>query len=158
MRTFALQKIFPDAKFINTFRDPRAVVSSMMVRYEKEGQFDPGIKIKDKSKYDKLDFVEKWAWIYKEITDEIYEFSKLQTKENFLSIQYEKLIEHPYHFLLEIIKFCELEPFEPPKGTMPPMRHEAFTKWKEKLNPKDEKKIFDIVGPCLEKMRYPYTL
>jgi len=158
MRAFAIQKVFPDSKFIHTIRDPRAVVASMIVRHENEGGWDPGIKIKNKSKYDKLDFVQKWAWIYKEVIDEMYEFSRVQSKDTLLTIQYEKLIEHPFHFLREIIKFCELEPFEPPKGTMPPMRIAALTKWTEKLKSEDEKKIFDIVSPSLEKMNLPYKL
>jgi len=38
-RLYALKKIFPDAKFINMIRDPRAVVSSMMEKNRRRGEF-----------------------------------------------------------------------------------------------------------------------
>jgi len=50
MRLFALQKCFPDAKFINIHRDPRAVVSSMIERDVEEGHFDTGIPTKQCAK------------------------------------------------------------------------------------------------------------
>ena len=70
-RLYALKKIFPDAKFINMIRDPRAVVSSMMKRTKKEGSFGTGIPVLDKKKYDKLDTVQKWAWKYMELIQDL---------------------------------------------------------------------------------------
>jgi len=48
-RLFVLKKIFPDAKFINIGRDPRSVISSMLVRRELEGKFNVPIPIKNKT-------------------------------------------------------------------------------------------------------------
>jgi len=76
MRLKALGKIFPDAHFINISRDPRSVVSSSLRRNKVEGHFDFGVPIKDKTKYDQLDQVGKYALGYGEISDTIFEFSK----------------------------------------------------------------------------------
>jgi len=114
----------------------------------------------DKKKYDKLDTVQKWAWAYMEITEAIYEFSQELNKEDFISIRYEDLLQDPEKTFREMVQFCELDW---PKGyekKMPPIKNNEFqtTKWKNRLSHDDEVKIFDIVGPTIEKMNYPYHL
>ena len=91
MRLFAIQKIFPDAKFVNVTRDPRPVIHSMWNRNEIEGNWDPGIEILDKEKYNKLELIGKFAWRYKEMTDEIYKFKKAN-EGSLITIEYEDLI------------------------------------------------------------------
>jgi len=157
-RLFAIQKCFPDAKFINMARDPRAVISSFIVRIEKEGIFDTGIPIQNKSEFEKLNSIQQLAWRYKEITDAIHDFARLQNKDTFLTISYEKMIANPQRILKKILQFCELEIPPGIEKRIPQIHKNETTKWKEKLTSDDVRKIFDIVSPSLEKMNYPYRL
>jgi len=156
MRLFAIQKIFPDALFINIIRDPRAVVNSMLQRYKEEGKFQPDIQIKNKASYANLDLIEKFSTLYKEVTESIYEFM-IKNSDNFLNIKYDDLIMDPVNEVNKVIKFCELEDRNP-KKMMPPLRKKTNEKWKKNLTKEDEKRIFEIVEPALEKMNYPYKL
>lgn len=158
VRLFLLKELFPDAKFINCIRDPRPVVSSMMERDEKEGEFDPGIPVKNKSELNKMEPAQKWAWYYKTITDAIYDFAVQQDETNFLTVIYEDFQEHPYENLRKILKFCEIKQLPNLKEIVPPMRKKALSKWREKINPEDEKKIFEMTMPAIKKMNYPYSL
>jgi len=156
MRLFALKKCFPDAKFINIARDPREVISSMIIRYEKEGVFDTGITIKNRMKYDGLEFVEQFAWIYKEITDSIYEFS-IENKNNFMTVRYEELISNPNESIKKIFEFADLDiPNNIPE--IIPKLQDTSKKWKKKISLNDEKKIFNILDQSIQKMDYPYSL
>jgi len=158
IRLFALKKIFPDSKFINVARDPRAVISSMLQRLETEGKFEPGIPIQNKSNFDDGDLVAKFATLYKEVTDAIFEFSKAKNSNSFITIFYEDLMADPTKITKQIIKFCGLDKPKSIKRMMPPIRKGTLKKWTKILSPDDEKKIFDIVGPSLKKMKYPYKL
>ncbi|HSB57701.1 MAG TPA: sulfotransferase [Nitrosopumilaceae archaeon] len=151
-RLFAIKKIFPDAKFIQIIRDPRAVISSMIERHRNEGQFNLGIPVKDKEKYEKLSFVEKWAWQYKEIMEAIYEFSK-SYENNLYVVIYEDLISDPNKELKKILEFCELP--LPKKNMVPPIL-DTKSKWKENLTDEDQKKILYLVMPILQKVNYVF--
>jgi len=157
-RLFAIQKCFPDAKFINMARDPLAVISSFIGRIEREGVFDTGIPIQNISEYKKLDPIQQFAWRYKEITDAIYDFAKLQNKDTFVTVRYEKMIANPQGILKKILQFCDLEMPPEFEKRIPRIHKNQTTKWKQKLSSDDVRKIFDIVTPSLEKMNYPYRL
>ena len=157
MRLFALQKIFPDAKFINIARDPRAVINSMIQRYIREGGFDPGVPVRDLKKYETLDYLQKWAWRYKEITNYIYDFS-IKNEDNFLTIIYEELASNPKKVMQKILSFCELEFPKSFKQMIPPIWKKPANKWMQTLSESDEKKIIEIVSPSIQKMNYPYKL
>ena len=154
-RLFALQKCFPDAKFINIYRDPRAVISSMMERHKIEGSFDSAIPIKDVATYEKLGLVEKFAWQYKEITETILEFSK-QNHTNFFSVQYEKLLSKPTDHIKKILEFCELEIVKNLDSLIPPLEYKSRTKWYDNITKYDQHEIHDILLPTLKKAKYPY--
>jgi hypothetical protein len=169
MRIFALQKIFPDAKFINIARDPRAVVASMLTRIEKEGSFNMAIPLRNK-RSGKISFLKQkflsrikdndpaieFSKKYQEITENLYDFSKTHT-ENFINVIYEELLANPEKILSEILEFCELEIPSNLKELIPKIE-KTQDKWKEKLTKDDEKKIFGIVKSSLKKMNYPYKL
>ena len=156
MRLFALQKCFPDAKFINVARDPREVISSMIVRNEKEGTFDSGIYIKNKMKYDGLEFFDQLVWLYKEITDSIYEFF-IKNKNNCMTVRYEDLISNPTQNIKKIFEFVELDIPNNVSEIIPKLK-DSSKKWKKKISLGDEEKIFNILGKTIQKMDYPYSL
>ena len=158
MRLFAIQKIFPDAKFINVIRDPRPVIASMMKRFEDEGEFTMGFPVKDQIKFEELSWIEKWASKYKQVTEYIYQFYKHQNKDNFLTVEYDELIRDPNSVTKKIFEFCELPVPKSLQNIIPPIRKNTSEKWHEKLTKKDEQRIFDIVNPIIEKMGYSYKL
>jgi len=155
MRLSALQKCFPDGKFICILRDPRSVISSALERQEKEGSFDFGIPIKNIEKFNQLNSVEKWAWAYQEILEQVYKFSLSQDKGAFLKMEYEKLASNPESVIHEIFDFCEIDVVSS-LTSMIPQISDMSEKWKSRITKNDEKKIFDIVNPILQKMKYSF--
>jgi len=168
-RIFAIQKIFPDVKFINIAREPRSVIASMLIRREREGQFEVGSSSKNKSlskkshlkrkflpSSKKFDAVKDYAESYKEITEILYNFSTSH-HENFINVIYEELLEKPEKEITRLLEFCELEKPLSLNDLIPPFK-ETQNKWKEKLSKDDEKKIFEIVKSSIKKMNYPYRL
>ncbi|MDH3619169.1 MAG: sulfotransferase [Nitrosopumilus sp.] len=146
-RLFAIQKIFPDAKFINVSRDPKAVVSSMLERYEKEGEFDIGMyeKTKNDVKFQSLDSIEKFSWFYKEFTDAIIKFSA-QNKNNFMTIAYEDLLKNPTEVIQSILEFCDLNLHESVDEMVSLIQQNPSDKWKKNLSQKDIEKISNFVS------------
>lgn len=112
----------------------------------------------NKSNFDDGDLVAKFATLYKEVTDAIFEFSKAKNSDSFITIFYEDLMADPTKITKQIIKFCGLDKPKSIKRMLPPIRKGTLKKWTKNLSPDDEKKIFDIVGPSLKKMKYPYKL
>ncbi len=154
MRLFAIKKIFPDVKFVNVVRDPRSVVNSMLQRHKAEGNWDPGIEILDKKKFDKLKLIERFAWRYREITDEIYKFSTAD-ENNLLTISYEDLISETRKIIIKILKYCELDTPKNIDQMIPKIRTQKDG-WKKNLSKKQQRKIFDLTKPSMKKMNYPY--
>jgi len=157
MRLRELRQIFPDAKFINIVRDPRAVISSAMGRKHREGYFDFGVSNKNKPKLNDNDFIQQSSLAYKQITNAIYEFSVQEKDVNFLTIKYEDLYSHPKEIILNILQFCELEIPQSIEDMIPKIR-ETRKKWEENLTVMDQKKISDILKTSIQKMKYPYKL
>jgi len=155
MRVFTLQKIFPDAKFINVTRNPFAVVCSMMQRHNEEGEFDMGMPVKNKTKYEGMNLLEKFAWRYYELSEFIHDFSK-QTKADFITIRYDELIKNPKEMTKKILDFCELEEPKNINSLIPTLRKKTNEDWQKKLSKEEENKIFQIVEPILKKLNYPY--
>jgi len=168
-RLYVLKKIFPDAKFINLVRDPRSVISSMLVRQELEGKFNVRIPIKNKtlrrvsllkqkflSDIKKFDAVDNYSNAYNQITEVIHEFY-VQYPDNFINVIYEELLAEPEKIVTKILEFCELEKHPNLKDIIPKIK-KTQKNWKEKLTSKDEQKIFKIVKSSIKKMNYPYDL
>jgi len=154
MRLFAIQKKFPDVKFVNVVRDPRAVVYSMLQRHKAEGNWDPGIEILDKKKFDKLELIERFAWRYREMTDELYKFS-IANKNNFLTISYEDLMFEARKIIIKVLKYCELDIPKNIDQMIPKIKTHRDS-WKKNLSKKQQQKIFNITKPSMKKMNYPY--
>jgi len=117
-RLFVLKKIFPDAKFINIGRNPLSAISSMLTRRELEGVFNVPIPRKNKtlgkisllkqeflSTIKIIDAVDNYSNAYKQITENIHEFS-IQHHDNFINIIYEELLAEPEKIVTKILEFC----------------------------------------------------
>ncbi len=154
MRLFAIKKNFPDVKFLNVARDPRAVVNSMLQRHKVEGNWDPGIEILDNEKFDKLDLIEKFAWRYRESTEEIYKFSSTY-KNNLFTISYEDLISESKKTIIKVLQYCELDIPNNIDQMIPQIRSNRDS-WKKKISKKQQEKIFELTKSSMKKMNYPY--
>ena len=157
MRLFALQKCFPDAKFINIYRDPRSVIASSIKRDVDEGIFDTGISIPNIKKVQNLPQIEKWSWFYKEIMNYILDFSQKQSNDDFFSVKYEELLINPINTVTKILNFSELSIPPSISNLIPPIQ-ETTEKWKDKLTSKDQKIMAEIILPVLQKMNIDYNL
>lgn len=158
MRLFALYKIFPDAKFINLVRDPRAVISSMMKRREDEGEFLNGFPHPNEFEFDELTDVEKFAYRYEQILTYIYDFGKLLDEKNFLTVFYEDLVDDPTQNIKKMLDFCELETSEDFETQIPKISSDKNKKWHDNLTNADQKTISQMLKSILEKTMYPYDL
>ena len=154
MRLFAIKKNFPDVKFVNVARDPRDVVNSMLQRHKAEGNWDPGIEILDNEKFDKLDLIEKFAWRYRESTEEIYKFSSTY-KNNLFTISYEDLISESKKTIIKVLQYCELDIPNNIDQMIPQIRSNRDS-WKKKISKKQQEKIFELTKSSMKKMNYPY--
>lgn len=157
-RLFVLKNIFPDAKFINVIREPCATLASMLTRHERDGEFIANSwPIINKPKYEKLDLIQKHAWIYAEVVDATYEFLEKNSKIFFMTILYEEFIKNPIGILPKMLEFCELKIPASLENMVPPI-YDSAHKWKERFSNAEQKKIYDIVQPSLQKMNYPYQI
>ena len=158
MRLFALYKIFPDAKFINVVRDPRAVISSMMKRREDEGEFLNGFPHPNEFEFEELTDVEKFAFRYDQILTYIYDFGKLLDEKNFLTVFYEELVDNPKQNIKKILDFCDLETPKNFETQTPKISSNKNKKWRDTLTNADQKTISQMLKPILEKTKHPYDL
>ncbi len=157
MRLFALQKCFPDAKFIHIYRNPLSVIASSIKRDDDEGVFEPGISISNITEILHKPQIERWAWFYKEIMNYVFKFSQKQSIDNFLSIKYEELLIAPTKMVTKILNFSELSIPPSISNLIPPIQ-ETTEKWKDKLTINDQKIIAQIILPVLQKMYIDYRL
>ena len=157
-RLYVLKKIFPDAKFISIFREPTSVIASSLVRHQKEGKFVANWwPIKNQSTYEKLDLVGKYAWIYKEVIENVLSFKKEFGNGAILTIMYQDLILHPKETIQKILSFSELQTNVDYEKMIPPLK-ERSSKWKETISLKDQKNIYNILLEDLKQFGLPYRL
>ena len=150
-----LKEIFPDAKFINVVRDPRAVISSAIVRYKKEGYFDFGASLKIQSELSNEDLIQQLSLAYREIFDSINEFSYQEMNKNLMTVKYEEFCLNPKEVIFKILQFCELEIPTSIEEIIPKIR-EVSKKWEKNLTKSDQKNIFDILKMSLKKTDLNY--
>jgi len=109
IRVLAINKYFPDSKFIHIIRDGRSVVNSMLRRAVENplGYFGIPLKTND----EKMTVVEKHTLQWIQVINDIRKASTSLEKNQYLEIKYEDLIKKPARNLSIITKFCELSPF-----------------------------------------------
>jgi len=165
MRIKALYQVFPDCKFLHIYRDPRAVVNSLLVRSVENPSGYIGIPLKNKINFT-MSALRKHALQWKQVIEEIIQTAKDIPENQFKQIKYEELIDSPGNHLEEITKFCELEPFEyvfekNGKVSNEECRGEILNRSLkvpqiENRNKqyKNEKEIMEVVSPLNEMLEY----
>jgi len=108
-RIQAINKIFPDAKFIHIIRDGKAVVNSLMERSKENPNGYFGIPLKlSMSSFRKTNKIEKHSLQWQQVIDEIRMASKNLRKDQYMEIRYEDFIRSTEECLKQIFEFCEL--------------------------------------------------
>src|SRR5688500_3477688 len=150
-RVRLLNSLFPDAKFIHTIRDGRAVAFSILNKIDIAGDrfalFDVGFKdiLGDKYKPDRSElynFGLAWAEFVKKGRE-----ANAVAQNRYYEVHYEKLVTEPYDELRNIADFCELDWYSEFEEKIPPTQN-MNEKWKQKASKEQridlEESTFDL--------------
>jgi hypothetical protein len=150
-RVRLLNSIFPDAKFIHTIRDGRAVAFSILNKIDIAGDrfalFDVGFKdiLGDKYKPDRSElynFGLAWAEFVRKGRE-----ANAVAQNRYYEVHYEKLVTEPYDELRNIVDFCELDWYSEFEEKIPPTQN-MNEKWKQKASKEQridlEESTFDL--------------
>ena len=150
-RVRLLNSIFPDAKFIHTIRDGRAVAFSILNKIDIAGDrfalFDVGFKdiLGDKYKPDRSELYNyglAWAEFVRKGRE-----ANAVAQNRYYEVRYEKLATEPYDELRNIVDFCELEWYSEFEEKIPPTQN-MNEKWKQKASKEQridlEESTFDL--------------
>ena len=160
-----LNKIFPNAIFINIVRDGRAVVASMIRRAKKQNGNYFGIPLKHGNQW-KFDLLERHARQWVNVLEEINQAKNYLGKEQFFELKYEDFVLDPKTWLKKIFYFCNLQQqnvFQNPiKRVLGKRKIEIITEklparnelWKQEFNEEEIKKLSKLMKSTLEKFEY----
>jgi omega-hydroxy-beta-dihydromenaquinone-9 sulfotransferase len=150
-RVRLLNSIFPDAKFIHTIRDGRAVAFSILNKIDIAGDrfalFDVGFKdiLGDKYKPDRSELYNyglAWAEFVRKGRE-----ANAVAQNRYYEVRYEKLVTEPYDELRNIVDFCELDWYSEFEEKIPPTQN-MNEKWKQKASEEQridlEESTFDL--------------
>jgi omega-hydroxy-beta-dihydromenaquinone-9 sulfotransferase len=150
-RVRLLNSIFPDAKFIHTIRDGRAVAFSILNKIDIAGDrfalFDVGFKdiLGDKYKPDRSELYNyglAWAEFVRKGRE-----ANAVAQNRYYEVRYEKLVTEPYDELRNIVDFCELDWYSEFEEKIPPTQN-MNEKWKQKASKEQridlEESTFDL--------------
>ena len=130
-RVRLLNSIFPDAKFIHTIRDGRAVAFSILNKIDIAGDrfalFDVGFKdiLGDKYKPDRSELYNyglAWAEFVRKGRE-----ANAVAQNRYYEVRYEKLVTEPYDELRNIVDFCELDWYSEFEEKIPPTQDKCST-------------------------------
>lgn len=166
VRIRLLNKVFPDALFINIIRDGRAVVSSMIKSVGSMKRFEKyfGIALKNGNQMD-FDMLERHARQWVELNEEIQNCKNYLKPNQYYELKYEDLIEKPQHYLKEIFNFCEMEKQDIFKNSLIIFDRDKFSsisanlqsrnyKWKETFSEEETNRLDNIMGSWLQRFEY----
>jgi omega-hydroxy-beta-dihydromenaquinone-9 sulfotransferase len=150
-RVRLLNSIFPDAKFIHTIRDGRAVAFSILNKIDIAGDrfalFDVGFKdiLGDKYQSDRSELYNyglAWAEFVRKGRE-----ANAVAQNRYYEVRYEKLVTEPYDELRNIVDFCELDWYSEFEEKIPPTQN-MNEKWKQKASKEQridlEESTFDL--------------
>jgi omega-hydroxy-beta-dihydromenaquinone-9 sulfotransferase len=150
-RVRLLNSIFPDAKFIHTIRDGRAVAFSILNKIDIAGDrfalFDVGFKdiLGDKYKPDRSELYNyglAWAEFVRKGRE-----ANAVAQNRYYEVRYEKLVTQPYDELRNIVDFCELDWYSEFEEKIPPTQN-MNEKWRQKASEEQridlEESTFDL--------------
>ncbi|HEU4445323.1 MAG TPA: sulfotransferase [Nitrososphaeraceae archaeon] len=150
-RVRLLNSIFPDAKFIHTTRDGRAVAFSILNKIDIAGDrfalFDVGFKniLGDKYQSDRSELYNyglAWAEFVRKGRE-----ANAVAQNRYYEVRYEKLVTEPYDEFRNIVDFCELDWYSEFEEKIPPTQN-MNEKWKQKASKEQridlEESTFDL--------------
>ena len=150
-RVRLLNSIFPDAKFIHTIRDGRAVAFSILNKIDIAGDrfalFDVGFRdiLGDKYKPDRSELYNyglAWAEFVRKGRE-----ANAVAQNRYYEVRYEKLVTEPYDEFRNIVDFCELDWYSEFEEKIPPTQN-MNEKWKQKASKEQridlEESTFDL--------------
>ena len=150
-RVRLLNSIFPDAKFIHTIRDGRAVAFSILNKIDIAGDrfalFYIGFKdiLGDKYQYQRSELYNyglAWAEFVRKGRE-----ASVAAQGRYYEVRYEKLVTEPYDELRNIVDFCELDWYSEFEEKIPPTQN-MNEKWKQKASEEQridlEESTFDL--------------
>ena len=150
-RVRLLNSIFPDAKFIHTIRDGRAVAFSILNKIDIAGDrfalFDVGFKniLGDKYQSDRSELY-NYGLAWAEFVRKGREASAV-AQNRYYEVRYEKLVTEPYDEFRNIVDFCELDWYSEFEEKIPPTQN-MNEKWKQKASKEQridlEESTFDL--------------
>ncbi|MDX2272693.1 MAG: sulfotransferase [Cyanobacteriota bacterium] len=167
-----LNKLFPDAYFINIIRDGRAVCSSLLkVRQIAEQFFGPdhrhaksGVKVKAWADIEaawESDPISSIGMLWREVVETVERDRQVISPDRYLELRYEDFVTEPLAYLQKIANFSQL--------TWDPHIETIFQKeasklkmdgrndaWKKRLSSDDVERLLAIIGPKMQ--AYGYTL
>jgi hypothetical protein len=165
-----LNKLFPDAKFINIIRDGRAVCSSLLkVREIAENFFGPehrhaksGVKVKTWAQIEetwKSDPIQSIGLLWKEVVESIERDRVAIAPERYMELRYEDFVAEPFDYLKKMVHFCELSWDSQAEGGILEAskvlnmggRNDA---WKKRLSEADTEKLMTIIAPKMRDYGY----
>jgi hypothetical protein len=165
-----LNKLFPDAKFINIIRDGRAVCSSLMkVRKISAEFFGPehrhavsGVKVKAWQEIGetwKTDPISSIGLLWKEVVETVERDKVSVDAERFLELRFEDLVAEPFAYLEKMVQFCELR-WDPITKAAVREASQILTMdsrndaWKKRLKAQDLEKLMTIIGSKMRSYGY----
>jgi Sulfotransferase family len=165
-----LNKLFPDAKFINIIRDGRAVCSSLMKVREIAEEFfgsehrhaTSGVKVKawaDIEETWKTDPASSIGLLWKEVVETIERDKEAISPERYLELRFEDFVTEPFNYLEKMVHFCDLgwdakaesAIREASKTLTMGGRNDA---WKKRLKEADVEKLMAIIAPKMRAYGY----
>lgn len=154
-----IHEIFPQAKFIHIVRDGRAVVNSMINIIDKEdfrkkkplGGF---CKPPNWKALTKLPPVERHAYQWVEIMEEIIERQQIVSDNSWFDLKYEDLCANPSQQVEEVFEFIGLPVSEQFVRSVSAMPHSVNWKWRGRFEPQEIEKMNSIMGGILDHYSY----
>lgn len=153
-----VRAIFPDAYFIHTIRDGRAVVESIvrLIRQERFRQQDPmGWFTKPPNWRELLrdDLVEQTALQWRAVVEHILEQAP-GLGDHYTECRYEDVCADPRGEIGRLWRFCGLRCDEQTLSLLPERLRSENVKWKTRLTPEQIRIVNGIQGPLLRKLGY----
>jgi hypothetical protein len=167
-----LNKLFPDAYFINIIRDGRAVCSSLLkARDLAENFFGPehrhstsGIKTSDWHKIKQVwdnNPVAGSGMLWRAVMETIEQDRAAIAKARYMELRYEDFVVQPLEYLRQIVNFCQL-PWNASvesllgKDSCKITLDERNNAWKKRLSSNDLNCLMNVIGTTM--MQYGYEV
>ncbi len=165
-----LNKLFPDACFINIIRDGRAVCASLLKVREIAADFfgaehrhaTSGVKVKAWSEIEeqwRTDPITSIGMLWREVVETVERDRHHIAPERYMELRYEDFVTEPFDHLKQMVEFCGLNW---DKSVEAAIRASSATltmggrndAWKKRLKEEDIERLLAIIGPKMREYGY----